>query len=80
MHTIQPGWECCDDRQMGCQEGILYICKEHKRVPITDEECVREMNDPRRPELATYGTFCDRTPAGTWMQCAGAEPVDQHYD
>ncbi len=68
--TLEPGWECCDDNGLKCSEvsSAFYVCAQHKWIPLTDSKCAELRADPRTPELATYGTLCDRVGQG-WATC-----------
>jgi hypothetical protein len=62
--TLQPGWECCDGDSLSCRAEGPVFCVEHRWQPLDVAQCERIAADPRRPELATYGTFCDTNAAG----------------
>ena len=73
VYTLTEGQECCDDDSLLC-DGTLVVCQAHLWVTLTPEHCASIASDPRRPELATYGTLCDMTPAGTYAICGEQAP------
>ncbi len=65
-----PNWECCDDDSLVCSgDRDLRVCVSHKLVALSDSECLRIMEDPRRPEFQKYRDLCNRSQAGAWLVC-----------